>query len=295
MAPKTRVGARIAVAGTGTGLIIGGIAVAAGAGTNVVPPRIQVPPGVYAAQTATGPGTQAAGAASSALAGLAQERIVRGISFVPSSSGTSSLPMVQTTLSSNAGPDSQGGEVRATWLGAIAEGAVSDRQHTNQASLLQVIGGGQVVEPNANGTGTTTYSLGAANVAAGQVLPSPSDSALTTRASDVAAKFGLTVQSVTLTHPLGTALDVTFTVPDGLSPTWTMDDLRTALAGAPIQLDGVLITLVSPTGTPLLVSGATYRAGFGGLWFATGQDVRFGAGHGSQYNPGTGPQASPSN
>ena len=61
---------------------------------------------------------------------------------------------------------------------------------------------------------------------------------------------------------------------------WTIDDLRTAITGTPFAYEGVMITILDVTGRPLLVSGVAYRTGLGGLWFAEGQDSRFGALHG---------------
>lgn len=53
-----------------------------------------------------------------------------------------------------------------------------------------------------------------------------------------------------------------------------------ALVGATPDVEGVLIQLDNPAGKPLLISGVAYRTGEGGLWFAPGQDERFGALHG---------------
>jgi hypothetical protein len=75
-------------------------------------------------------------------------------------------------------------------------------------------------------------------------------------------------------------VSVTFVVPDGATIDWTIDELRDAVAGRPTEVEGVLIELDDPGGQPLLQSGASYRDGLGGLWFAPGQDDRFGAQHG---------------
>jgi len=45
-------------------------------------------------------------------------------------------------------------------------------------------------------------------------------------------------------------------------------------------VEGLLIELDDSHGQPLLQSGVAYRTGEGGLWFAPGQDARFGAVHG---------------
>src|SRR6266568_3577748 len=62
----------------------------------------------------------------------------------------------------------------------------------------------------------------------------------------------------------------------------SLDQLRTALVGASPDVEGVLIELDNSAGQPLLLAGVAYRTGEGGLWFAPGQDVRFGAVHGDR-------------
>jgi hypothetical protein len=52
------------------------------------------------------------------------------------------------------------------------------------------------------------------------------------------------------------------------------------LVGKSPDVEGILIELYDPDGQPLLQSGVAYRTGSGGLWFAPGQDERFGAIHG---------------
>lgn len=124
-----------------------------------------------------------------------------------------------------------------------------------------------------------------ATVSGGQVLNAPTDSTLTSRIADAAQRFGLTVVEEKISHSRGTAVDVTFTAPDNLKPTWTMLDLDAAITGNATELDEVRIQIQTESGTPLLTSAAAYRAGYGSLWFAPGQDVRFGAGHQGKVDP----------
>lgn len=79
----------------------------------------------------------------------------------------------------------------------------------------------------------------------------------------------------------GPAVSVVATVPDDATVTWTIDDLRAAITGAPIAYEGVLITLLDEDQGPLVVSGVSYRKGIGGVWFTSGGDDRFGVLHGS--------------
>jgi hypothetical protein len=68
--------------------------------------------------------------------------------------------------------------------------------------------------------------------------------------------------------------------PEGATIDWTIDELRTDLVGESPDVEGVFIELGDSHGQPLLQSGVAYRTGEGGLWFAPGQDARFGAVHG---------------
>jgi hypothetical protein len=114
----------------------------------------------------------------------------------------------------------------------------------------------------------------------GQLFGPPSDSTLAARIADVAWSHGLIVADLQILHPLESAVDVTFVVPDGATIDWTIDELRTALVGKSPDVEGVLIELDDSRGQPLLQSGAAYRTGEGGIWFAPGQDGRFGVTHG---------------
>lgn len=247
-------------------------------------PKVSVAPGSYVSATAAGPGLLADDAISKVVAGLSPERVVQGVSIVPATDGAA-LPTIQTTLNTNTGPADQGYDVRAAWLGALVEGAVFDYERTTQPALTDVVSGAQVVEPGLDGASTQTIPLGVANVAGGQVFDAPTDSALAHRVVEAAQKFGLTVVTEQISHPRGTALDVTFSAPDTLKPTWTMMDLDAALTGSPMELEGSLIQIQTESGKPLLASAAAYRAGYGSLWFAPGQDVRFGAGHQAKVDP----------
>src|SRR5262249_6032366 len=117
-------------------------------------------------------------------------------------------------------------------------------------------------------------------VALGQVFGSPSDAVLTSQVNTVAQQFGLKVASLTILHPLESALEVTFVVPDAATIDWTIGQLGDALVGHSPDVEGLLIELDNSAGQPLLRTGAAYRTGEGGLWFASGEGDRFGAVHG---------------
>jgi hypothetical protein len=165
------------------------------------------------------------------------------------------------------------------WLAGLAVGALAERMRTNQAVISDEIASATAVGPGSSGAPVTS-NVGPGAVSLGQVFGSPSDAVLTSRVNTVAQQFGLKVASLSILHPLESALRVTFIVPDSATIDWTLDQLRTALVGASPDVEGVLTELDNSAGQPLLVAGATYRTGEGGLWFAPGQDDRFGAIHG---------------
>ena len=164
------------------------------------------------------------------------------------------------------------------WLADLAVGAIAEQSRTNEAVASDVVSTATAVGPGEGGNPVTTF-LGIGAVRLGQVFGSPDDSALIARVAVVAESHGLTVADLRILHPLESALSVKFVVPDGATIDWTLDELRTELVGAPPELEGVFIELRDSHGQPLLQSGAAYRTGAGGLWFAPGQDSRFGAVH----------------
>lgn len=170
------------------------------------------------------------------------------------------------------------------WLGALAQGAVADLMRSGASTTQAVIGGGQVVGLDNSGHQVSTV-LGSGYVVGGQQFASPNDDVLRAHIYDVALKFGLVVRTLTIVHPLDSAISVSFTVPDTPPVSWTTDTLRAAIEGSPKTLEGVFIQLYSPSGKWLLSGGVAYRSGLGDLSFAPGQDGRFGAAHGQLAKP----------
>ena len=175
--------------------------------------------------------------------------------------------------------DQNDDDVPSVWAAGLAVGAFAERTHTSQVTANEAVTKATAVGPNKNGV-TTTTALGVGAVSLGQRFGSPSDATLSQRVNDVADQFGLKVAAVEVLHPLESALKVTFVIPTADAPGWTVDKLRTALVGDSPIVEGVLIEIDAANGDPLLRSGVAYRTGEGGLWFAPGQDERFGALHG---------------
>lgn len=170
--------------------------------------------------------------------------------------------------------------VREVWTAGLAVGALAEKlRSVGDREVSDVIDSATATGPSAAGT-ELTMSLGVGAVALGQVFGSPSDAEISARVERTASEFRLKVAATELLHPVETALSVEFVVPDGSEVEWTIADLQASLLGETPMVEGLLVTLVSPDGDMLMQSGAAYRTGEGGLWFAPGQDVRFGAVHG---------------
>jgi hypothetical protein len=163
------------------------------------------------------------------------------------------------------------------WLGGITAGAIADAMRTGEDLVNETISGTTVTSADGN-----DVDLGGSAVTGGQQFGSATDNEIMARIDETAMKFGLRVANVSLLHPWETAADITLIVPDDLTPTWTLDELRATITGTPTDLEGVYLRLESSDGAALLESGAAYRIGGGGLWFADGQDDRFGAVHGGR-------------
>jgi hypothetical protein len=223
----------------------------------------------YASGQSTASPLSASNATTRVLNDLAGESQLASLATTSTPSGL----QVVVTLTHN------DDRVPDVWLADLAVGAVAERSHSGQAVANDIIASATAVGPGAGGTSVTT-SLGVGAVRLGQVFGSPSDSALRAHVSDVAESHGLVVADLQILHPLESALQVTFVVPNGARIDWTIDQLRNELVGESPDVEGVLIELDDSQGQPLLESGVAYRTGEGGLWFAPGQDVRFGAVHG---------------
>lgn len=199
--------------------------------------------------------------------------MVQGVDVIPAPGvyGCGS-PCLRVRLNSNADHG-----VKEVWLGQLVEGAVGELVRTDQKTLAEVLGA-EVVTPTRSGHRVTT-PLGMGYSPLGHRFNSPSDADLRQRAADAADKYGLTLDSVEVLHPLDSALAVTFTVPPG-AVSWTLYQLTNELLGSPIDVEGLSIQLNSPSGQPLLRIANGERAKGGGGWFAPGQDDRFGFQHG---------------
>lgn len=227
---------------------------------------------------AGGQSTPLTSLSANAVESDAAARVMKDLSGEPQLAGvtTESTPsglqvVVTLTRNDDGVPD--------VWLADLAAGAVAERSHSDQAVANDLVSSATAVGPGKGGEPVTTY-LGVGAVRLGQVFGSPSDSALTAQVANVAKTHGLTVAELQILHPLESALSVKFVVPDGATIDWTIDQLRTALVGGSPDVEGVFIELDDSHGQPLLQSGVAYRTGEGGLWFAPGQDARFGAVHG---------------
>lgn len=244
-----------------------------------LPPRLNAPVGLpadLASEQRLQPRAMSPrDAAAEVLAGVASSGI-RAIDVVGSRSESGATSAgVRITVD---GADVN--SVEAGWLGALAQGAIADLIADDKTLATQdVSAGGELIGVDATGK-AAQRTLGIGYVASGQHFEALPDSALRERVRRVAAAFGLEVRAVTILHPLETALWVHLTVPNEGAVKWTIDELADALQGSPKTLEGLCIQLYSSNGDKLLTTAGAYRSGLGGLWFAAGQDDRFGAAHG---------------
>ena len=175
-------------------------------------------------------------------------------------------PCIRVRLDSDAGPG-----VKQAWLGELVLGAVGELIRTDQKTLASVVAG-QIVERTPNGRVHSIPLL--MNGLVGQHFNSPSDADLRQRVDTVAEKYGLSVASVEVLHPLDSALAVTYTVSRG-KPSWTFQELKSALLGSPTDIEGIYRQLNSPGGRPLFRVANGERTTGGGGWFAPGLGDRF--------------------
>lgn len=244
-------------------------AVHAAASTTTAPPRSAGEPPSYAASISTGPGMTSDAAIRSVVSRLSGAGVESATLAEPEAGEKSARVRVQVAGSEE--------DVRRVWLGGLAEGAIADSMRTDGERINNSLSGGTVTSSDGE-----EIDLGGSAVVGGQRFGSPADDRITARIDAAAEKFNLRVKRVVLLHPVETAAEVTLVAPDDLKPTWTLDELRSAITGDPTDLEGLYLRLETGSGTPLLESGAAYRIGGGGLWFAEGQDARFGAVHGGR-------------
>lgn len=242
-----------------------------GGGGPVGPPAGH--PGAYAARTASNPRAMSLADAAGDVTRRLRGTDIASINLVtaPTEARNSSLPWVKVEVDR---PQS----VYTVWLASLAQGATADAASSTEERTVDVVGGGELVSREDDGS-TRVTRLGSGSVAARQDFVSPPDGALELRAQEVAKQFGLTLNHIRVLHPRASAVAFDLTVPDG-PIAWTIDQLRAALEGSPPDIEGSFIRLQSPAGAELLESSTSYRTGAGGLSFAQGADVRFNAAHG---------------
>jgi hypothetical protein len=237
-------------------------------------------PGRYA-NTVTDKGEHLAPdrAAELALAGFATPQVTTA-TYEDSRDGRGTLHVAELV---NREPV-DGDLIVLTWNAAMIQGATAERMRSDEATLADVLGDASITLTLPNGQQMQLDPANMGSIAAGQQFGAagdqPGDEELAADAKAVLTRFGLTASRVEIRHPLGAALVVDASIADDAPIDWTIDGLRSALEGPAHNYEGLLISLTSPDGAPRLVSGVAYRTGLGGLWFAEGQDARFGAVHG---------------
>lgn len=233
-----------------------------------------------------GPGMPSALAVSLALDHMKGSSITAlRIVDAPATALDPEVPWLRVDLSS--GAVSAGADVELNWESSLAQGAVTEMMHTGPEAANAVIGGSFTHQHLPSGE-VRDLGGGAGFVATGQVFESQTEprDEITVRShvQQTLTNFDLTLARLRVLKPLGQAIAVTATIPPNADVTWTIDELRQALAGSPMIWDGIYLEIRDrDTDAPLIRSGVSYRTGLGGLWFAPGQDSRFSAGHGGGF------------
>lgn len=227
--------------------------------------------------------------ASDAINGvLAQmgSRTIRSMRLVAAPDGqglVGSVPWIDVTVESTDTRD--GADVRLAWESSLAVGAVVELIRTDEPAVNSVVGGSRTLVHNQASGETRDIGGGVGYVSLGQVFASEtsteSGASIQSRAERAFLTHGLKPTRIQVLRPLGVAVAVNATVEAGAKIGWTLDELRDALQGESRQFEGIYIELDdADTGDLLVRAGTAYRTGLGGVWFADGQDARFGIVHG---------------
>ena len=221
-----------------------------------------------------GPGLSADQATQQVLGGLGDPSVTSATVATPALSSGESGHWLTVTIDSD-----QADGVKQSWLAQMVQGAVEDLMRTHEPTTSQVLQGAKLVDRDGSGHRVVT-DLGYGAVVGGQVFDSPSDAALRQQVATAAQKYGLTVDSIQVLHPLDSALAVTMTVPDGSLDGWGLDSLQNAIEGGTVpDVEGLYLELRSPSGQIIVKSSMAFRIPGGGGWSAQGQDGRFGINH----------------
>jgi hypothetical protein len=179
--------------------------------------------------------------------------------------------------------DVDGGDIPPAWQADIVQGAVTELMRTDEKSANEVVAGSdiQVLLPSGE---RIDSGGGAGFVGLGQVFVSQTstetDGSIKQRVAEVLAKFGLEPLAIDVYRPLGAAVSIRARVATDGPVDWTLDQVRDAVSSDPKEFEGIYLELVGAEDEPLLRASVAYRTGAGRLWFAEGEDRRFGALHG---------------
>jgi hypothetical protein len=193
------------------------------------------------------------------------------------------VPWLEVRLAGESVSDAS--EVLLSWYGSLAQGAITELMHSDEVSAAEIIGGSEFVVELPAGD-PVTLDGGVGFVATGQVFAaeksSSSDEDIAIAVRETLAKHGLLVDQVKVYRPLGPAVYVRATLPDGVKGVGSFDDLLEAISGVPKAYEGIYLESDDVRGIPRVAGGTAYRTGLSGLWFAPGQDEVFDVAHGGR-------------
>lgn len=171
----------------------------------------------------------------------------------------------------------------ALWEAFLVQGAVADRLSVAGDNLRSVVNDSDISVATPDGSIVDHVAGGAGDIVAGQTLDGngqPADR-LVALAENVAIQYGLTVERAQVLHPLRPALEIIATEPKpGTVTNESLPDLMNALAGSPVDLDGVYLEIDLPDGTAVTRQGYAYRSGAGMNWANPDPSIGIGVPHG---------------
>ena len=158
-------------------------------------------------------------------------------------------------------PDLEEGIVRPAWEAHLVAGAVREMLHVQGKRLVAVN-----VVARLPGGNATDFPTALGNVAFGQAFVDEDPAALRAEFERAADRLGLTVDSIEILRPLQPAPAITVTTSDPARYVAHHGEMHAQLFGGRARFEGQFLRVNDESGRPVLISGASFRTGIGGVW-----------------------------
>ena len=262
----------VLTAAAGTGIVITGLLLGAGAAGGAPTPVIVLgTPGYDPLQysrtvTDTTP-TKVSNA--EVAADMLQQRppgsTVLGVKLTDNASSGGSGRALQVDLSASTWSGSTG-PIRAFWEGSLVQGAVAEQLAVGEDTSTGLTGGAFVAHLP-DGT-VHAMEAGAGQVRKGQVfshLDAAGQKTAIAGMQKTLNSFGLDAVSISFYTYRDDAVEIICEVPAGGELT-DFEQLRQALTGDPATYEGVYLEVRDSDGSPIIASATAFRTGAGSLW-----------------------------